>query len=55
MDCIDEYKRVKGISNRERERLKWSLRIGGISGRIGTTTIDPGEILQGILDLLLLK
>ena len=45
----------KRINNREKERLKWSLRIGGILGRIDTATTDPGEILQGILDLLLLR
>ena len=42
-------------SNKERGKLMWSLRIEGISGRISTITTDLGEILQGILDLLLLR
>ena len=46
---------TKRTNNREMGRLRWSLRIEGISGRTGTITTDLGEILQGILDLLLLK
>jgi len=42
-------------SNKERGKTKWSLRIKGISGRIGTIIIDIREILLGILDLLLLR
>jgi len=42
-------------SNRERGKLRWSLKIEGISGQIGTITTDLGEILQDILDLLLLR
>ena len=49
---ISESRRT---SNKGRRKLKWSLRIEGISGRIGTVTTDLGEILLGILDLLLLK
>ena len=49
---ISESRRT---SNKERERLKWSFRIGGISGRIGITTTDLGEISHGNLDLLLLR
>ena len=49
---ISELRRT---SSRERGRLRWSLRIKGISGRIGTITTDIGDILQGILDLLLLR
>ena len=46
---------LRRTSSRERGRLRWSLRIKGISGRIGTITTDIGDILQGILDLLLLR
>ena len=46
---------LKGSSNRERGKLKWSLKIEEISGWIGTTIIDLGEILRGTLDLLLLR
>ena len=42
-------------SSKERGRLRWSLRTEGILGQTGTITTDLGEILQGILDLLLLK
>jgi len=46
---------LRRTSSRERGRLRWSLRIEGISGQIGTITTNLGEILQGILNLLLLK
>ena len=55
MDRINEYKQVERTSSRERGRLRWSRRTEGISGRTGTITIDLGEILRGILDLLLLR
>ena len=42
-------------NNREMRKLRWSLRIEGISGRIGTITTDLEEILRGILDLLILR
>ena len=42
-------------SNRETGRLRWSLRIEGISSRTGTITIDLEEILWGTLDQLLLR
>ena len=42
-------------NNKERGKLRWSLRIEGISSRIGTITTDLREILLGILDLLLLR
>ena len=42
-------------SNREMGKLKWSLKIKGISSWIGTITTDLEEILLGILNLLLLK
>ena len=42
-------------SNKERGKTKWSLKIEGISGQIGTITTDLRETLQGILDLPLLK
>ena len=41
----------KRTSNRERGKLKKSLRIKGI----GTIITDLGEISQGILGLLLLR
>ena len=47
--------RLRRTSNKGRGKLRWSLKIEGISGRIGTITIDLGKILRGILDLLLLK
>ena len=55
MDRIDEYKQVKEDHNRERGRLRWSLRIERISGWIGTITANLREILRGILDQLLLR
>ena len=42
-------------SNRERGRLKWSLRIEGISGRTGAIITNLRKILRGTLDQLLLK
>ena len=42
-------------SNRERARLRWSLKTKGISGRTDKITVDLGEILRGILDQPLLK
>ena len=45
----------KRTNNREKARLKWSLRIEGTSGQIGTITTDLRETLQGILGLLLLR
>ena len=42
-------------SNRGRGKPKWSLKIEGIPGRIGTITTDLGEILRGTLDLLPLR
>ena len=47
--------RLRRTNNRERGKLKWSLRIEGISGWIGTITTDLKEISLGILDLLLLR
>ena len=47
--------RLKRTSNKERGKLRWSFRIKGISGRIGTITTDLREILRGIQDLLLLR
>ena len=46
---------TRKTSNRERGRLRWSFKIEMILGRTGTITTDLGEILRGILDLLLLK
>ena len=46
---------LRRTSNRERGKPKWSLRIEGISGRIGTITTDLGETLQDILNLPLLR
>ena len=42
-------------NNRERGRLRWSLRIEGISGRTGTITASLREILQDTLDQLPLR
>ena len=59
--CVSSWTMLMSISgsrrtsNRERKMLKWSLRIEGILGRIGTITTNLEEISQGILDLLLLK
>ena len=47
--------RSKRTSSRERGRLRWSFKTEGISGQIGIITTDLGEILLGILDLLLLR
>ena len=47
--------RSRRTSNRERGRLRWSLRTERISGWIGTITADLREILRGILDQLLLR
>ena len=47
--------KLRRTSNKERGRLRWSLKTKGISGQTGTITTDLREILQGILDLLLLK
>ena len=47
--------RLRRTSNRERGRLRWSLRIERISGWIGIITADLREILRGILDQLLLR
>ena len=47
--------RSRRTSNRERGRLRWSLRIEGISGRTCTIIVDLREILRGTLDQLLLK
>ena len=42
-------------NNREKARLKWSLRIEGISGQTGTITASLREILQDTLDQLPLR
>ena len=42
-------------NNRGRGKLRWSLKIKGISGWIGTITTDLREILWDIQDLLLLR
>ena len=42
-------------SNREMRKLRWSLKIEGVLGQIGTIKIDLEEILRGILDLLILR
>ena len=47
--------RLRRTSNRERGRLRWSLRTERILGWIGTITADLREILRGILDQLLLR
>ena len=39
-------------NNRERGRLRWSLKSEGILGRTNTITTDLEEILWGILYLL---
>ena len=46
---------LRRISYREKVRWRWSLKREGISGRIGTRTIDLRETLQGSLDLPTLK
>ena len=47
--------RSRRTSNREKGKLKLSLRIERTSSRIGTITIDLRETLRGILGLLLLR
>ena len=47
--------RLKRTSNKERGKIRWSFRIKGISGRIGTITTDLREILLGTLELLMLR
>ena len=47
--------RLRRTSNKERGKLRWFLRIKGISGQIGTITTDLREILWDIQDLLLLR
>ena len=46
---------LKRTSNKERGRLRWSLKTKGISGRIGTIITGLGGILRGISDLPLLR
>ena len=41
---------LRRISYREKERRRWSLRRGGIPGRIGFRIIDLGGTLQGSPD-----
>ena len=45
--------RSRGTNNKGKGRLRLSLRIKGILGRIGTTIIRPEEILLVNLGLLL--
>ena len=46
---------LRRTNNREKGRLRWSLRTEGISGRTGTIIVDLEEVLQSTLDQLLLK
>ena len=46
---------LRKTNNKGKERLRLSLRIGGISGGIDTTIIGPEETLLGNQGLLLLK
>ena len=49
MDRIDKYKKVEKDQQqgKGKERLRLSLRRGGILGRTGTITIDLGGTLLG--------
>ena len=49
---INEWRR---INNKEKGRLRLSLKIGGISGRTDIIITDPKGILLGNLGLLLLR
>ena len=52
MDRIDEYRKT---SNKGKERLRLSLRIGEISGRTDTIIAGPEGILLDNLSLQLLR
>ena len=47
--------RSRKTNSKGKERIRLSLRIGGISSQIDTTIISPEETLLGNLGLLLLK